>query len=764
MLDRRLQKPLFLLFFTSGFCGLLYQVVWVRMAFASFGVITPILSVVVSVFMFGLFVGSWGAGKAVGPLTARTGLSAAWLYAAAELVIAVGAFAVPRLLRGGEVLLLRAGEADSLRYLTWSGLILGGAIFPWCVAMGATFPLMMAFVKEQDTGETTSFSFLYLANVIGAMAGTLVTALIFVEALGFSRTLAVAAALNVAIATAAGSLALRFPRRVRADSDAAPASPTPAARALSGTEARFATLVLFTTGFTSMGMEVTWTRAFTSVLGTQVYSFASLLFCYLLATWVGSLKYRRDLARGRVASTPSLLAWLAPAALLPIVANDPRVFAWLFDVIGDDPSDVLGVATVLASILPFCGILGYLTPKLIDGYAEGRPDGAGFSYAVNVLGCILGPVVVSYAVLPALGVKATLLVLAVPYALLLARRAREAATAPRRGLALAALAIVALGSFASRTYEDQPRGFSGRPGLVLRDHTATVIAYGDGMEKRLLVNGVGITHLSTITKMMAHLPLGLVRAPRSALVICFGMGTTYRSLMSWGVHATAVELVPSVKEAFPYFFADAGDLVRRPNGQVVVDDGRRFLQRTGESFDVITLDPPPPVEAAASSLLYSEEFYASAKARLRPGGILQQWLPTAEPSTIAAVARSLLRSFPHVRVFRSYEGWGHHFLASMEPISIPDAGALVARLPPAAKADLAEWVPSRDPAEPVALVLKREVDPRDLVREGEARITDDRPYNEYYLVRRAWRLARKLTGHAEEEPVARPAPAGTAAR
>ena len=45
----------------SGFCGLLYQVVWLRLAFAAFGVITPVLSIVLSVFMFGLSLGSWRA-------------------------------------------------------------------------------------------------------------------------------------------------------------------------------------------------------------------------------------------------------------------------------------------------------------------------------------------------------------------------------------------------------------------------------------------------------------------------------------------------------------------------------------------------------------------------------------------------------------------------------------------------------------------------------------------------------------------------------
>ena len=55
----------FLLFVLSGFCGLLYQIVWLRLAFGAFGIVTPVLSVVVSVFMLGLALGSWGAGRGV---------------------------------------------------------------------------------------------------------------------------------------------------------------------------------------------------------------------------------------------------------------------------------------------------------------------------------------------------------------------------------------------------------------------------------------------------------------------------------------------------------------------------------------------------------------------------------------------------------------------------------------------------------------------------------------------------------------------------
>jgi len=52
----------FLFFVVSGFCSLLYEVVWLRLAMASFGVTTAMVSIVVSMFMAGLGAGSWGAG------------------------------------------------------------------------------------------------------------------------------------------------------------------------------------------------------------------------------------------------------------------------------------------------------------------------------------------------------------------------------------------------------------------------------------------------------------------------------------------------------------------------------------------------------------------------------------------------------------------------------------------------------------------------------------------------------------------------------
>src|SRR3954463_10685585 len=105
----RLRKLGFALFFFSGFCGLLYQVIWLRLAFAHFGIITPVLSVVVSVFMLGLALGSWASGAWIARAPSGR-FPAVYAYAITEALIGVGAFVVPKLFQFGDTLLLPGGE------------------------------------------------------------------------------------------------------------------------------------------------------------------------------------------------------------------------------------------------------------------------------------------------------------------------------------------------------------------------------------------------------------------------------------------------------------------------------------------------------------------------------------------------------------------------------------------------------------------------------------------------------------------------------
>jgi spermidine synthase len=392
------------------------------------------------------------------------------------------------------------------------------------------------------------------------------------------------------------------------------------------------------------------------------------------------------------------------------------------------------LARVFLGIVPFAGMMGFLTPMLVDRWSGGDPDRAGRAYAANVAGCIIGPLLCGFVLLPLVGEHWSVLLLALPwFAMAFPSRRAPLFPAFRRAAAYGILFLALFVLLATKDFETQ---FPVR--RVRRDATATVIAQGVGMQRRLLVNGMGMTILTPITKMMAHLTLAsLDHTPRSALIICFGMGTTFRSVGSWNISGTAVELVPSVPKLFSYYHADATQVMASPLAHVVIDDGRRFLERSPAKYDAIILDPPPPVQAAGSSLLYSQDFYAVARQRLEAGGILQQWLPEADDPTQAAVARAIKSSFPYVRVFRGIEGWGWHFLASERPIPIRTASELFARMPSAAVTDMMEWGPASSPERQMNLVLDHESSPDAIIALSPVTptLTDDRPINEYFLLR-----------------------------
>lgn len=82
-------------------------------------------------------------------------------------------------------------------------------------------------------------------------------------------------------------------------------------------------------------------------------------------------------------------------------------------------------------------------------------------------------------------------------------------------------------------------------------------------------------------------------------------------------------------------------------------DGRAWLRRIEQLYDVITLEPMPPTFAGVNAL-YSREFYELAASRLAasrlaPGGIVAQWLPfhLVDAELSPSIAATFLDVFPN---------------------------------------------------------------------------------------------------------------------
>jgi spermidine synthase len=115
----------------------------------------------------------------------------------------------------------------------------------------------------------------------------------------------------------------------------------------------------------------------------------------------------------------------------------------------------------------------------------------------------------------------------------------------------------------------------------------------------------------------------------------------------------------------------------------VYDDARHYILTTRESFDVITSDPIHPwVKGAAT--LYTKEYFELCRRRLKPGGLLTQWVPLYEskPDAVKSELLTLFSVFPEASVWgnaNSGRGYDTVVLAQTEPLRV-DVDELIERL------------------------------------------------------------------------------------
>jgi spermidine synthase len=113
--------------------------------------------------------------------------------------------------------------------------------------------------------------------------------------------------------------------------------------------------------------------------------------------------------------------------------------------------------------------------------------------------------------------------------------------------------------------------------------------------------------------------------PKSVFIGGGGEGGTLREVLAHNTveQATMLDLDREVVELcrryLPNHHQGSFD---DPRTNLQHRDARAFLEEPGDGFDVIILDLVDPLEGGTAYLLYTDEFYRIAKARLNPGGIL----------------------------------------------------------------------------------------------------------------------------------------------
>jgi hypothetical protein len=186
-----------------------------------------------------------------------------------------------------------------------------------------------------------------------------------------------------------------------------------------------------------------------------------------------------------------------------------------------------------------------------------------------------------------------------------------------------------------------------------------------------------------LNRVQAHLAHLLHPNPKRSLQICFGVGNT---LAAAALHPEVerldcVELSPHVRQTAPYFWTN-DRVLENPKVRLIFDDGRNYLLRTRERYDVITLEPPDIYTAGVVNL-YTEEFYRLAAAALADDGILCQWLPAGQTNEdeLRMLVAAFTAVFPETSLWLEGRGPGAPllFVGSKRPLRL-DADALARRM------------------------------------------------------------------------------------
>jgi len=186
--------------------------------------------------------------------------------------------------------------------------------------------------------------------------------------------------------------------------------------------------------------------------------------------------------------------------------------------------------------------------------------------------------------------------------------------------------------------------------------------------------------------MLGHLSALMHPNPKSVLVVGCGAGVTAGSFVLYPEIERIVicEIEPLIPRVVVEHFGEENyHVLRDPRVEVVYDDARHYLLTTRERFDLITSDPIHPwVKGAAT--LYTQEYFDLCRRRLRPGGLVTQWVPLYEstPDAVQSEMATFFRVFPDGTVWGNDvkgEGYDVVLLGRTAPRPI-DVDALQARL------------------------------------------------------------------------------------
>lgn len=429
-------------FLLSGLSSLIYQIIWTRLLVFVFGSTTFATSTVLAVFMGGLAIGSFVAGKKADSLKRPF-----YWYGILEAIIGVWALATPSLLAAALPIyktLFQSLHEQQLLFGLVRFLVASIVLLPPTACMGATLPLLSRFITSSLSTVGDRIGTLYSLNTLGAVIGSVAAGFLLLPVFGLNATTLIAATINILL----GASVLMVARRLEVNSVVSvinsdeissedqtvahsdslvhqssidTAKKEPVSGKLS--QITIVTMLSFgVSGALAMIYEVAWTRCLLMVIGSTTYAFSVMLCTFLLGIFLGSYlcarvvdKIRSPILYFALAETGICFGAFVSLVLFSCLPYWNLLFAVSYP--NDQSATMffrfLSAGMIMLPITLFLGAIFPITVKICANDLQRIGNSIGNLYSVNTIGAIVGAFLAGFVVIPRLGAEQALIVTSV---------------------------------------------------------------------------------------------------------------------------------------------------------------------------------------------------------------------------------------------------------------------------------------------------------------------------------------------------------------
>jgi spermidine synthase len=498
--------------------------------------------------------------------------------------------------------------------------------------------------------------------------------------------------------------------------------------------------IAFVTGAIVMSFEMLGSRYLNPYFGSGIYTWASLISTVLMALTLGY--FLGGWLADRTASLSVLAVTVLVASLYMLVL--PSFAQPLLELLAADIDDVRTgslVASVAILLFPvtFFGMFSPFAIRLMLRSAQSSGMVSGTVYGVSTFGSIVGTLGTTFFLIPTIGTRAITLWLGaagVACGLILLAAGgfkRKAGTAAALLIAVAVIAVPAPVSANDALIDESVRAeiLKRKDGRLAHIESEYNDIYVSKRRNQLIMTfqlkGWDYTESVANLEDPDDLPLhysqvmtgaSLLYPAEVKRILMIGLGggsiSTYYGRAMPDVHIDTVELDQRVIDVAKQYFA----LRETPRVRYIAADGRVFLNRSKDQYDLILLDAYRG--GYVPFHLLTREFYTLVKSRLTPGGAVAFNVHDGTKLYHSTV-RTLGEVFPTVDLYPSGMG---EVIATLSADPKFDRGVLATRA-----AALQERYKFRYP---LTEVLKRRIANPEREAKGGSLITDDfAPVNLY---------------------------------